>query len=111
MLRMSDDRTWSLTVDNNDGGEEDYGTDAGDIGNSNKDGDFDDDVDDGGDDKVDEYGGDEKIHSRPSTSFSRFLLPTTYCKLVSVTIKWLRVSFFTLSVISTASALAVVTVK
>ena len=46
MLRMSDDRTWSLTVDNNDGGEEDYGTDAGDIGNSNKDGDFDDHVDD-----------------------------------------------------------------
>ena len=42
---------WSLSVDNNDGGEEDCDTDAGGIGNSDKDGDFDDDVD--------EYGGGE----------------------------------------------------
>ena len=47
---------WSLSVDNNDGGEEDCDTDAGDSGNSNKDGDFD---DDDVDDDVDEYGGDE----------------------------------------------------
>ena len=45
---------WSLSVDNNDGGEEDCNTDAGDIGNSIKDGEFDDNVDD----DVDDDGGD-----------------------------------------------------
>ena len=51
---MSDDRTWSLSVDNNEGCEEDCGTDAGDIGNSIQDGEFDDNVDD----DVDDDGGD-----------------------------------------------------
>ena len=56
MLRMSDDRTWSPSVDDNDGGEEDCGTDAGDLGNNIKDGEFD---DDDVDEDVDDDGGDE----------------------------------------------------